>query len=139
MTDESELLHADLTQKIIGAAMTVSNALCPGLGERLYENALMIELVEQGIFVEQQLEFPVHYKGRLLGKLRPDLIVDRRVIVDTKTVEGFDDSQIKQVAGYLAITGLQVGLLLNFKFARLHWKRIVRTRSPIPDEQQDPL
>lgn len=74
MDKDVELLHADLTQRIIGAAMAVSTALCPGLGERLYENALVLELIEQGLHVLQQQEFPVHYKGKFIGKLIPDLI-----------------------------------------------------------------
>src|SRR5687768_6376743 len=102
------LKHADLTEQIIGAAMEVLNALRPGLDEKVYENALAFELVERGLSVEQQIEFPVHCKGRLVGTLKPDLIVSRMVIVDTKVVESFHDRHIAQVLGYMAITGAEV-------------------------------
>ncbi len=106
--------------------MTVLNEPKPGLHEKLYENALVIELRKRGHEVEQQREFPVHYKGQFIGKLIPDLIVDQKVIVDPKVVTGFDDNHIAQMIGYLAKTDLQLALLLNFKYAKLRWKRIVR-------------
>ncbi|MBI4324620.1 MAG: GxxExxY protein, partial [Chloroflexi bacterium] len=111
---------------IIGAAMAVLNELKPGLDEKLYENALVIELVARGHTIEQQKEYPVHYKGRFIGKLVPDLIVDGKVIADPKVVSAFNDTHIAQMLGYLNITGLEVALLLNFKEATLTWKRGVR-------------
>ena len=61
-----------------------------------------------------------------MGRLIPDLIVDGLVIVDAKVVTAFTDDHLAQMMGYLAITNLQLGLLLNFKYARLQWKRVVR-------------
>jgi GxxExxY protein len=127
MNDGKELVHAKLSEKIIGAAMEVLNELGPGLNEKLYENALIIELTSRGLRVDQQTQFPVHYKGRYIGKLIPDVIVNELVIVDEKVVESFTDSHFAQVLGYLAVTELQLGLLLNFKYSRLKWKRVVRT------------
>lgn len=106
--------------------MAVLNELKPGLHEKLYENALVIELRERGHEIEQQKEFPVHYKGHFIGKLIPDLIVDRKIIADPKVVTEFNDNHIAQMIGYLAKTDLQLALLLNFKYAKLNWKRIVR-------------
>jgi GxxExxY protein len=120
------LVHADLSQSIIGAAMTVLNELKPGLDEKLYENALMLELRHLGHDVEQQSRFPVIYRDTLIGTLVPDLIVDRLVIVDTKVVECFNDTHISKMLGYLAKTHLDLALLINFKFASLKWKRVVR-------------
>ena len=111
---------------MIGAAMAVLNELKPGLDEKLYENALVIELIARGHTVEQQLEYPVHYKGHFIGKLVPDLIVDGKVIADPKVVSAFNDTHIAQMLGYLNITGLEVALLLNFKESKLSWKRVVR-------------
>jgi GxxExxY protein len=118
--------HEEITKAIIGAAMAVLNELKPGLDEKLYENALVIELVARGHTVEQQREFPVHYRGHFIGKLVPDLIVDGKVIADPKVVSAFNDTYIAQMLGYLNITGLEVALLLNFKEATLTWKRVVR-------------
>ncbi|NNM30930.1 MAG: GxxExxY protein [Akkermansiaceae bacterium] len=119
--------HAALTGEIIAAAIEVQAVLKPGLDEKLYENALCIELEERGLPFSQQPEFPVDYKSRHVGKLRPDLIVEERVIVDAKMAEAFTRAHEAQILGYLAITGLTVGLLLNFKTIPLGKKRIAKT------------
>jgi hypothetical protein len=76
--------------------------------------------------------FPVpssgFYRGQFIGKLIPDLIVDGKVIADPKIAAAFNDTHLSQMLGYLNITGLQVALLLNFKEARLDWKRVVNER-----------
>jgi GxxExxY protein len=122
------MLHEEITKDIIGAAMAVLNELRPGLDERLYENALVIELRARGHIVEQQREYPVHYRGQFIGKLIPDLIVDGKVIADPKVVTAFNDTDVAQMLGYLNITGLEVALLLNFKESKLAWKRVVNER-----------
>lgn len=120
------LIHEELSGEIIGAAMAVLDQLKPGLDEKLYENALVIELRHRGNTVAQQQRFPVHYRGEKIGLLIPDLIVDDAVIADPKVVTTFNETHEAQMLGYLAITGLRLALLLNFKYARLQWKRIVR-------------
>jgi len=122
------MLHEEITKDIIGAAMTVLNELKPGLDEKLYENALVIELRSRGHTVEQQREYPVHYREQFIGKLVPDLIVDGKVVADPKVVTAFNDTHIAQMLGYLNITNLQVALLLNFKEAKLDWKRVGNER-----------
>ncbi len=122
------MLHEKITEEIIGAALAVLNELKPGLDEKLYENALVIELQARGRSVEQQREYPVFYRGHFIGKLIPDLIVDGKVIADPKVVTEFNDTHVAQMLGYLNITGLEVALLLNFKNAKLEWKRVVRER-----------
>ena len=121
-------LHEVITKDIIGAAMAVLNELRPGLDEKLYERALVIELRARGHTVDQQREYPVHYRGQCIGKLVPDLIVDHQVITAAKVANGFNDSHVAQMLGYLNITGLQVALLLNFKDVKLDWKRVVNER-----------
>jgi len=119
------MLHEEITKNIIGAAMAVLNELRPGLDEKLYENALVIELRARGHTVEQQREY---YRGQFIGKLVPDLIVDDKVIADPKVVTAFNDTHVAQMLGYLNITGLDVALLLNFKESKLDWKRVVNER-----------
>ncbi|MDE0835941.1 MAG: GxxExxY protein [Akkermansiaceae bacterium] len=109
---------------IIGSAMKVLNTLRPGLDEKLYERALVIELRNQGVLCEQQKPHEVFYEGELIGNLIPDLIVDGRLIVDTKVVSAFNDSHTAQMLGYLNVTGLKTVLLLNFKYMRLGIKRV---------------
>ena len=120
-----ELIHEELSKSIIGAAMSVLNQLKPGLDEKLYERAMVIELHKRGHQVEQQREFPVYYEGQHIGTLIPDLIVDGQVIADPKVVAGFHDTHIAQMLGYLNITGMKLAILLNFKHSKLAWKRIV--------------
>ena len=121
--------HSELTGRIIGAAQAVHRELKPGLDEKLYENALCVEFNELETSFEQQKEFPVHYKGHYIGKLRPDLIFAETVLVDAKVVTAFNEAHISQMLGYPNITGLEVGLLLNFKGASLQVKRVAA--SPI--------
>lgn len=121
-----DLVHKELSEAIIGAAMKVLNTLKPGLEEKLYERALVIELRKRGDEVDVQRRFQVHYEGQLIGTLKPDLLVDDLVLADPKVVTAFNDTHVAQMVGYLTITGLRLALLLNFKNARLEWKRIVR-------------
>jgi GxxExxY protein len=114
----------ELTEKIIGAAHKVLFTLKPGLDEKLYERALVIELTKQGLRCDVQQEFIVRYDGQHIGSLIPDLIVENMVIVDPKVVTSFNENHLAQMLGYLNITGLKTALLLNFKYARLQIKRV---------------
>ena len=137
MTRMGKMIHEQLSGAIIGIAMEVLNDLKPGLDEALYERAMVIELRRRGHELAVQQSFPVFYRAELIGNLIPDLIVDRAVIVDPKVVNAFTDTHIAQMLGYLNITGLDLAILLNFKNARLDWKRVVRQKpeSDAPDLQ----
>ena len=123
------MIHEALSGKIIGAAMKVLNELRPGLDEKLYERAMIMELKHRGHTVSVQSSFPVSYRGELIGNLIPDLIVDNAVIVDPKVVSCFADTHVAQMIGYLNIKRLELALLLNFKNARLEWKRVLRSQN----------
>ncbi len=124
-TDKHELFCKNITEQILGSAMEVLNTLGHGLLEKPYENALVVEWKLRNIPFRQQPRFPVLYKGNKVGEYIPDLIVDDQVIVDIKVVEKLGDHEYGQMINYLKITGLQVGLIINFRFARLQWKRVV--------------
>ena len=116
---KTEIIHEKLSGAIIGAAMDVLNELKPGLDEKLYERVLVIELRRRGHTVDAQRSYPVFYNS--------DLIVDDTVIVDPKVVSAFNEAHTAQMMiGYLAISQLDLALLLNFKSVRLEWKRVVR-------------
>jgi GxxExxY protein len=117
-----------LTQKIIGCAIEVHRQLGPGLLESTYEAALAIELETSGIQFERQLSIPVLYKDRKIGEYRLDLLVEKEVVVEIKSVERFDPVFEAQILTYLRITGAQVGLLMNFNSRLLHdgIKRFIR-------------
>ena len=125
-TSTDKLLYPELSADIIGAAMKVLNTLKPGLSEKAYENALVIELRNRGHKVDQQKRFNVYYETILVDILVPDIIVDDLVIVDPKVAETFTPTHTEQMKGYLTITNLRLALLLNFKHADLRWKRTVR-------------
>src|SRR5260370_18802235 len=131
-----KIIHEDLSKEIIGAATAVLNELKPGLDEKLYERAMIIELKRGGHPVAVQSSFPVFYRSELIGKLIPDLIVDDAVIVDPKVVSCFTETHIAQMIGYLNKTTLNLAPLLNFKNARLEWKRVLRPQEP--DESNTP-
>jgi GxxExxY protein len=115
----------ELTRQIIGAAMEVSDVLRPGMDERIYERAFEIELTLRGLAVTRQQSFPVIYKGEPIGTFVPDLIINDAIIVDLKVASAFNENHLAQMLGYLAITNLKVGLLFNFKHAKLEWKRVL--------------
>lgn len=122
-----EFKHGYLTREIIGAAMEVLNELKPGQDERIYERAMEVELGLRSIAVTRQKQFPVSYKGVPVGTFIPDIIAGELVIVDPKVVTEFTELHVAQMLGYLNITGLEVALLLNFKHAKLEWKRVAVT------------
>jgi len=124
-TDRHGLFCENITEQILGSAMEVLNTLGHGLLEKPYENALVVEWKLRNIPFRQQPRFPVLYKGNKVGEYIPDLIVDDQVIVDTKIVEKLGNHEYGQMINYLKITGLQVGLIINFRFARLQWKKVV--------------
>jgi len=124
-TDKHGLFCKNITEQILGSAMEVLNTLGHGLLEKPYENALVVEWKLRDIPFRQQPRFPVLYKGNKVGEYIPDLIVDDQVIVDIKVVEKLGNHEYGQMINYLKITGLQVGLIINFRFAKLQWKRVV--------------
>jgi GxxExxY protein len=113
--------------EIIGCAFEVHNTLGHGLKEKLYENALCVDFGFGDILFEQQKIFKVHYKGEHIGEFVPDLIVHDTIIIDAKTIERITDIERGQVLNYLRISGLQIGLLINFKVTRLEWEHIILT------------
>jgi GxxExxY protein len=115
-----------LSEAIIGAAMKVLNTRKPGLDEKAYENALVIELRKRGHRVNQQERFNVLYEGQIVDTLMPDLIVDGLVVTDPKVAQDFTSTHVAQMIGYLAITNLRLAILLNLKHADLRWKQVVR-------------
>ena len=118
-TDKHGLALESETRRIIGYAMEVLNNLGHGLLEKPYENALVVEFGLQDILFRQQPRFDVNYKGVKVGEYVPDLIVFNQVVVDTKTIDKITDHEVGQILNYLKVTGLKVGLVLNFKRAKL--------------------
>ncbi len=124
--NRKDVLYPELSHSVMGAAMKVLNTLKPGLNEKAYENAMVIELTKRGHAIEQQRRFDVFYEGQWVDTLVPDLLVDGLIVVDPKVVSEFNDTHIAQMMGYLAITGFRLALLINFKYADVRGRRVVR-------------
>ena len=127
--NQRELLLKEEVFQIVGAAMEVLNELGHGLLEKPYENALVLEFGLRGIPVTQQPRFEVNYKGTIVGEYIPDLIAYSQVVVDTKVIDRITDHELGQMMNYLKITGIKVGVILNFKRAKLEWRRVVLERN----------
>ena len=106
--------HSEITDKIIKGFFKVYNTLGYGFLEKIYENALFIELVAMGLFVERQKQIKVYYEGNRVGEYFTDLLVDNCVIVELKATETLCEDHEFQLINYLKATDLEVGLLLNF-------------------------
>lgn len=114
----------EITRPIIGCAMRVINTLGHGFHEKPYENALCVELLEQGIPFVQQPRYPINYRSVLVGEYVPELVVMGQIVVETKTIEKIGDPEVGRMLNYLRATGLEIGLIMNFKRPRLEWRHI---------------
>ena len=120
-----QLLLIDETKAILGCAFQVLNEVGHGLHEKIYENGLTVAFRQRAIPFEQQRRFPVLFKGEKNGEFIPDLVVFGAVIADPKVIDRITDHERGQMLNYLRVTNLRVGLILNFKYARLEWERLV--------------
>ena len=123
--DKCRLELGEITKKIIGCVHTVSNTLGCGFVEKVYENALAIELRRAGLSLEQQHPIKVRYGNTVVGDFSADLFVEDSVILELKAVKALDEIHSAQCLNYLKATGLTVSLLVNFGNPRADIKRIV--------------
>ena len=115
----------EVTYAIRGAVFEVNKVLGPGFLEKVYENALVVELKERGIKAESQVSITVYYKGKPVGEYIADILVENKVIVELKTVEAIDKIHEAQLLNYLKATGIRVGILVNFKHPKAEIRRMV--------------
>ena len=114
-----------LIEIVIGAAYEVANVLGCGFLEKVYERALVNELIQRGISVQSQTVFAVSYKGHPVGDYIADLLVDGRVIVELKCMDCFSNEHMAQCINYLKASGIRIVLLINFQRPKVEWKRII--------------
>ena len=115
----------DVTYGINGAVFEVNRILGPGFLEKVYENALLIELKTRGLKASNQVPIKVSYKEIVVGEYIADILVEENVIVEVKTVEKLDKVHEAQLLNYLKATGIRVGLLVNFRHPKAQIKRMV--------------
>jgi GxxExxY protein len=123
--DERRLRLDQITEKIIGCVHQVSNILGPGFLEKVYENALAVELRQLNLQVEQQHRIDVRYRDVLVGDFVADLLIEKCVIVEVKAVKALDEIHTAQCLNYLKATGLQVCLLVKFGAPKAVVRRVV--------------
>ncbi len=111
---DKNYIFPELTEKIIGCAYTVFNTLGSGFLEKVYENALKLEIEKEGLKVLQQPPVKVLYDGQTVGEYFADLIVGDKVIVELKAIDSLNKIHEVQLVNYLKATGFRVGLLINF-------------------------
>jgi len=131
-TDEHRLNA--VTERVIGCAYTVANTLGHGFLEKVYENALALEMRKAGLMVEQQRCLCVTYDGQVVGDYVADLLVEGCVLVELKAIKKFDDVHMAQCLNYLKATGLRLCLLINFGALRVQIKRIINPFYLCPSE-----
>ena len=117
--------YDSLTESIISCAYKVSNHLGSGFLEKVYENALAIELISSGMSIETQKPIKVHYEGQVVGEYFADMIVDDDVILELKAVKAIEAIHFAQCQNYLKATGKKLGLLINFGGERVNVRRVV--------------
>jgi GxxExxY protein len=124
-SDQHEMSLNDITYKINGAIFEVNRVLGPGFIEKVYENALIIELRELGLRAENQVPVNVDYKGQNVGEYVADVLVENKIIVELKAVEKLTKLHEAQLLNYLKATDIKVGLLVNFHDRKANIKRMV--------------
>ena len=125
----------DITYAINGAVFEVNRVLGPGFLEKVYENALLIELRSRGLKAEAQVPIKVLYKDDVVGEYIADIFVEDRIIVELKTVESLEKIHEAQLLNYLKATGLNIGMLVNFRHPKAEIKRLVHNLPEGHDRQ----
>ena len=131
----SELLYKDEIFKLVGLCMEVHREFGKGQDEVLYKGAFVVELQRAQIPFARELKYEVNYKGVILPHhYYADFVVWNKIMFEAKAVERLTDAHVKQVLNYLAISKLELGLLVNFGSDSLEWKRIIRSQKAKPIE-----
>lgn len=119
------LIHKEITHEILSSAFEVSNQLGVGFLEKVYENALKVELEQRGLRVETQKRIVISYKGEVVGTYMIDLLVEGKVIIEVKNAENIIPNYKAQLMNYLKATGIKVGLIINFGKTKVQFERII--------------
>jgi len=117
-----------ISEKIIGCAFSVSNTLGAGFLEKVYQNALALELINAGLEIEKEKAITIFYKGTIVGEYFADILVNQQVIIETKAVQSLNEIHQAQLLNYLKATGLPLGLLFNFGTPKVQIKRMLHDK-----------
>ena len=126
---QEDYKYREITQTIIGCAMTVHNFLGPGFPEIVYERSLLIEINKSGLNCKRQVEREIYFRDILVGKRRIDLIVEDKILLELKALSILENDCNHQILNYLKVFGFEVGLLLNFGKPSLQFKRFAMSKN----------
>lgn len=122
------LIQSELSEKVLGSCLRVHRALGPGYLEKIYEEAVALDLRDSGLSFERQKPVAVSYLGRAIGEHRLDLVVAGSLVLELKACAAIEDIHLATARSYLKATGLELALVVNFARPTLEIKRVVLTR-----------
>ena len=122
------LIEGELSERILGCCIQVHRVLGPGFLEKIYEEALAIELAKAGLEFERQKIVPLFYEGKAIGEHRLDYLVAARVVLELKACQKIEDVHLATARSYLKATGLQLALVVNFAKPTVEIRRVVLSR-----------
>ena len=125
-----KMKYEDITHRIIGCAMKVHSTLGNGFQEKIYQNALAIEMGKQGLSFRREMEMSIFYDGIQIGKRRVDFFVEEKIMLELKAVIKLEDVHLAQAMNYCQVYNLPVGLLINFGARSLEFKRVYNLNHP---------
>jgi GxxExxY protein len=125
MDTNREILHKDLSYKIVGLAMQIHSELGFGFLEKVYENSMMVLFRRENIMAKQQAPISVSFEGEIVGDYYADILIEDKIILELKAIEKITDAHKAQALNYLKATGLKLAIIINFGKQRLEYERIV--------------
>ena len=120
-----KIIYPELSYKIVGLAIQVRKELGYGYLEKVYENAMMVMLRQDGIHAEQQVPIKIQFHGYVIGDYYPDILVEKKIILELKSQERIIEANKAQALNYLRATGIKLAIILNFGKHRLESERLV--------------
>jgi len=121
-----EIVHKELSYKIVGILYDIYNNLGSGYQEKYYQNAIKMAFEKEGIPFLEQVRADLDFKGRFIGRHYIDFVVDHKIVLEIKVSTNFSRRDIRQVIGYLKKSGLELGILATFANESLKYKRILK-------------
>ena len=128
---EREIVEKELSFRIMGILFEVHTDLGGRYQEKYYQRAVETALKHEGLEFEREIEADLSFQGEKIGKYRLDFLIEKRVVLELKTVPFFDREDYRQVRAYLKATGLRLGIIANFRSPRLQYKRILNSESAV--------
>jgi GxxExxY protein len=135
MKEEKELPHSELTGAILSCCFEVMRELGPGFLERVYKNALLMAMRQKGLEVDVERPYEVVFRGKVMGRYNADLVVGQTVIVELKCCDKLISEHQAQLFNYQKVSGLPIGLLVNFRRRKLEWKRLQSNEEYFDEEE----